>query len=55
MRKQTIQETTRLLDLPDTTAAVKKFLTKGVPVNVLGAYNNYYFIEDNETKGWLKK
>ena len=55
LQKQTIRETTRLLDLPDSTSAAKKLLAKGVSVSVLGTYNNYYFIEDNETKGWLKK
>jgi murein DD-endopeptidase MepM/ murein hydrolase activator NlpD len=55
LRKQTIQETTRLFDLPDSTAAAKKILAKGDSVSVLGTYNNYYFIEDDKTKGWLKK
>jgi len=55
LRKQTILETTRLLDSPDSIAAAKKLLAKGVSVSVLGTYNNYYFVEDNDTKGWLKK
>ncbi|RYD57955.1 MAG: M23 family metallopeptidase [Sphingobacteriales bacterium] len=40
-----------LLDAPDEQSAVKRITTE--PVNMLAAFNNYYYISDGTVKGWV--
>lgn len=48
--------TKRLLDKPDILAASKTVITKEKTVQVLGGFNDYYYVSaDNNTRGWILK
>lgn len=43
----------RLLDAPDQNAAAKTIIAKGISIDVIGSYNNFYLVDHNNQKGWV--
>ncbi len=54
LSSQKITAATPLLDRPEPDAAIKKHLTKGNNIIVLGSFENYSFVEANKVTGWVK-
>lgn len=56
LKKLIMNRPLALLDQPDTLAAVKTTLNTGKSVNVLGSFDNYYLVQDdNDVTGWITK
>ena len=56
LKRMTIKKSVWLLSNPDVSASEKKLLAQGEKINVLAAFNDYYFISDKEnTEGWVLK
>lgn len=53
-KKQVTKNVMRLLDAPDTIAAVKTIIPAGSSINVLGDHGLYHFVYYNEQKGWIQ-
>jgi murein DD-endopeptidase MepM/ murein hydrolase activator NlpD len=54
-KKANLKNAKPLLDQPDSAAATKTLLASGQSVNILAAYKNFYFINDNKQEGWVSK
>lgn len=55
LRQQKIPVAYSLLDMPDTTASVKKVLNEGSEVTLLGTYKEYYYTQWQNSYGWIIK
>ena len=56
LKRITIKRSLSLFSTPDVSASPKKLLAQGEKINVLAAFNDYYFISDKEnTEGWILK
>lgn len=55
VRQVRLTDSLPLFDHPDTLAARKKILPPGLPVKVLGAFDNFYFVASGDVSGWIKK
>lgn len=56
VRNAVLKNEQALLDEPNNNAAKKTILAAGQPVNILAAYNDFYYIKDNRTEeGWILK
>jgi len=53
-KKQLAKNAIRLLDAPDTTAAVKITIPAGADMDILGEQGAYQFITYGEQKGWVQ-
>lgn len=53
-KKQVTKNAMRLLDAPDTIAAVKTIIPAGSSINLLGDHGPYHFVYYNEQKGWIQ-
>jgi peptidoglycan LD-endopeptidase LytH len=53
-RKFNITRATALFSAPDSNAAVKSTIPAGESVNIMGTFNDYYFIQHAASTGWLK-
>jgi peptidoglycan LD-endopeptidase LytH len=49
----TVAEQKNLLDYPDVAAASKMSIRKGEKLEVLGVWNNFYFVSHAGTTGWI--
>ncbi|MCK7556067.1 hypothetical protein MKQ70_13980 [Chitinophaga sedimenti] len=43
-----------LREAPDSLAARKAQVSQGATVAVLGSYNQYHYVQHQETAGWIK-
>ncbi len=55
LRAHKTDSTQRLLDKPDILAASKAIIAKEKTVQVLGVFNDYYYVSADDTKGWILK
>lgn len=55
LRKFMLKTQQPLYDRPDTLSPKKLTLAAGKPVNILGAFESFYLVEDGTEMGWLKK
>ena len=55
LRTEIINEPTILVDSPATIAPVKKQLLAGSEITVKGVFGDYYFVEWENIRGWIKK
>ncbi|WP_207514297.1 M23 family metallopeptidase [Longitalea luteola] len=53
--KQRFSQVQPLLNRPDSNAAVKMPLPAGNTITLLGTYKDYYFVEWQDTQGWIRK
>jgi uncharacterized protein YgiM (DUF1202 family) len=53
LRRHKITDEKRLLDAPDANAPAKAIIAKGISVDVIGSYNNFYLVTDNKEEGWV--
>jgi murein DD-endopeptidase MepM/ murein hydrolase activator NlpD len=42
-----------LFDRPDSLAAARKMITAGTSLSLLGTYNGFHYVKENETAGWI--
>jgi len=54
LQLQNIKKNTPLLDAPSIDAAAKNTLSVGTSINVLGKYNDFYYVGSNGMEGWIK-
>ncbi|MGN6510220.1 MAG: peptidoglycan DD-metalloendopeptidase family protein [Chitinophaga sp.] len=54
-RRQKAKDTLRLLDMPDTTAGVKKMVPAGEDIAVMGTFNGFRFVKAGELEGWVEE
>lgn len=55
IRNYTLSTSKNLYIKPDTTAPAKTQINSGEKVNVLAVFNNFYYVENGDNKGWLSK
>jgi murein DD-endopeptidase MepM/ murein hydrolase activator NlpD len=55
LRQMEISQAKYLYDGPDSTAARKSQLKTGTQVNILGGFEDFYFVESGEDSGWVRK
>ncbi len=56
LKRLTVKKSQPLLSIPASTGIQKKVLAPGEKISVLAAFNDFYFISDNEnTEGWVLK
>jgi murein DD-endopeptidase MepM/ murein hydrolase activator NlpD/SH3-like domain-containing protein len=56
IRRLTVKQETGVYDMPDSAAARKQILKAGNAVNILAAFNNYYFVRtEADITGWILK
>ncbi|WP_207421209.1 M23 family metallopeptidase [Desertivirga brevis] len=53
LRRMKIESEIALLDNPEAGAARKTSLTPGLTVDILGKFNDYYFISSENNNGWI--
>ena len=53
--KETITESKPLLDSPGSNTPIKKQLMTGSTITVIGTFGDYYFVESENIRGWIKK
>lgn len=55
LRNYTTGTATLLFDDASTTASPKTLIAKGMQLDVYGSYNDFYFVEYDGLKGWIRK
>jgi len=55
LKRLTTQKQTPVYDKPDTLAARKIILPQGETVNLLGSFNQFYFVKAGTTSGWTSR
>ena len=55
LRKYAVSSIRSLYDKPDSLAAAKRIIDKDESVDVLGVFNNFYYVKKENTTGWIVK
>lgn len=55
LRKHAVSSIRSLLDKPDSLAAAKRVIHKDDDVEVLGVFNNFYYVRKENQTGWIRK